>query len=236
MEKCQHYNRGCKFIAPCCNNIVNCRICHDDEYDHKIDRFKIESIICNQCGLQQAVSNKCIQCNLVFAEYFCKICRLYDTHETNKYFHCNDCGLCRVGTPEEVFHCDKCNICLSITLKDNHNCRKELFRNDCCICLEDLFTSREGALVLPCYHTIHIECRNKWIKNKIGCPLCRKTMINGESLEQYNTFLDKLISDNPIDEIYLVDIKCNDCGKTSNINNNPYGRKCTHCGSYNTIM
>ena len=61
-------------------------------------------------------------------------------------------------------------------------------------------------------------------------------MINGESLEQYNTFLDKFVSDNQIDEIYLVDIKCNDCGKTSNINNNPYGRKCSHCGSYNTIM
>lgn len=236
MEKCAHYNRGCKFIAPCCNNIVNCRVCHDDEYDHKIDRFKIEKIKCNKCGHDQEVSDKCSECGLIFADYFCEICRFYDTNETNKYFHCYQCGLCRIGTPDSVFHCNNCNICLSIRLKDNHKCCNQLFRNDCSICLEDLFTSREQSVVLPCNHTIHFKCRNKWLMNKIGCPLCRKTMIDGESLEKYNNFIDKMIEDNPIDEIYLVDIICNDCGLKSNIKNNPYGRKCIHCNSYNTIM
>ena len=236
MEKCEHYNRGCKFIAPCCNNIVNCRICHDDEYSHKIDRFKIDLIKCNQCGLQQEISNKCIDCGLIFAEYFCKICRFYDSNKTKKYFHCNDCGLCRVGTPEEVFHCNVCNVCLLINLKDNHKCRNELFRNDCCICLEDLFTSREESIVLPCNHTIHNKCRNIWIKNKIGCPICRKTMLDGKSLDLYNELLDKLVDEHPNIEIDLIDIKCNDCGKTSNIKYNSYGRKCANCGSYNTII
>jgi len=236
MEKCAHYNRGCKFIAPCCNNIVNCRVCHDDQYEHKIDRFKIELIKCNQCGLQQEVSNKCIHCNLIFAEYFCKICRFYDSDDTKKYFHCDKCGICRVGVIEDIFHCDNCNMCLSIKLKNNHKCNNQLFHNDCCVCLEDIFTSREGSIILPCNHTIHIHCRNKWILNKIGCPLCRKTMIEGEELEKYNKFIDNLIDDNPINETSLVDILCNDCGAKNKINNNPYGRKCLKCGSYNTII
>jgi hypothetical protein len=170
MEKCAHYNRGCKFVAPCCGNVVECRFCHDEKYDHPIDRFKVARIQCNKCGLQQDVSNRCVdeECGLQFAEYFCEVCRLYDTHETNHYYHCDKCGICRVGSSDEVFHCDECNMCLSVKMRDNHKCRKEMFNADCCICLNDLFTSREATTALPCSHAIHISCRNNLQENNAG--------------------------------------------------------------------
>ena len=233
MEKCAHYNRGCKFIAPCCNNIVDCRICHDEKYDHLIDRFQVKIIKCNKCGLQQDVSSKCVECGLVFAEYFCETCRLYDTHETNNYYHCNKCGICRVGLLDEMFHCDECNMCLSVKLKDNHKCRKELFRVDCCICLNDLFTSREPSLILPCNHVIHISCRNEWLKKNIGCPICRKTMLNKASLKIYNEFMDALLQEAILENQSLVNITCNDCGKMNESHYHPLGIKCPICGSYN---
>ena len=51
-----------------------------------------------------------------------------------------------------------------------------------------------------------------------------------------------IIEGNPdYQDLYLMslcknNIICNDCGLKSNIQNNPYGRKCSHCNSYNTIM
>jgi RING finger/CHY zinc finger protein 1 len=234
MEKCEHYTRGCKFIAPCCSNVVNCRLCHDAQYDHQIDRFLVKIVKCNRCGLRQDVTNKCIECGLIFADYFCEICRLYDTHQTNKYYHCGDCGICRVGPQEDVFHCADCNICLSIKLKDNHKCRKELFKNDCCICLNDLFTSREGAIILPCNHVIHSLCATEWLKKNIGCPICRKTMLDELSLSKYTEFMDNLIENYKIDNPSLIKMKCNDCGESNEIEFHPIGRKCPKCRSYNT--
>ena len=244
MEKCPHYNRGCKFVAPCCGNIVECRICHDDKYDHQIDRFNVSRIQCNKCRLQQDVSNQCInpECGLQFADYFCKTCRLYDTHETKQYYHCNKCGICRVGRLDEVFHCDECNMCLSLKLRDNHKCRREMFNTDCCICLNDLFTSREASTALPCSHAIHVSCRNEWMKKNIGCPICRKTMLYDESLKMYNECMDTLVreiaaveSGADEEEEVLVAIKCNDCGVSNErLPYHPFAIKCPECGSYNT--
>ena len=32
---CHHYERECLIIAPCCNKVFPCRLCHDDKSDHK---------------------------------------------------------------------------------------------------------------------------------------------------------------------------------------------------------
>ena len=111
---CGHYIRGCKFVSPCCGNIVRCRICHDDTYlDHELNRSKVNEIICNNCLLHQCVSNNCIGCGVQFGKYFCEICRLYDCNENRHIYHCDKCGICRIGNIDEFFHCDKCGICLS---------------------------------------------------------------------------------------------------------------------------
>jgi len=69
--KCNHYQRKCSIISPCCGVAFGCRICHDEystlaraqtiEHNrsislvqpipsqHKINRFKIKEIICRNC-------------------------------------------------------------------------------------------------------------------------------------------------------------------------------------------
>ena len=131
---CDHYERNCSFVSPCCGNIFDCRFCHDEyEYDntkdykkaHKINRTDIKEIVCRECATKQVVSNKCIKCNIEFGKYFCKICKLYDNDISKKQFHCDKCGICRVGGSENFFHCDTCYMCLGINLKDNHVCREK---------------------------------------------------------------------------------------------------------------
>ena len=234
MENCGHYTRGCKFISPCCDKTVNCRICHDESSDHELNRFEVSKISCNFCDKIQDISNKCIDCGEKFANYFCSICRLYDYSETKSYYHCDRCGICRVGPIDTVFHCDECNMCYSITLKNNHTCKKELFMTDCCICLNDLFTSRESCIILKCSHVIHNSCANQWLNKNIGCPLCRKTMLDSDTEKKYIEYMDELIKNNPIENSIKINIRCNDCLDQDEIDFHPIGQKCGNCGSYNT--
>ncbi len=56
---CVHYNRKCNIIAPCCQRVFGCRICHDEltpSTHGPMNRFAIEEIICKDCHTQQGVS------------------------------------------------------------------------------------------------------------------------------------------------------------------------------------
>ena len=46
-DNCEHYKRGCKIIAPCCNKIFHCRLCHDEQSNHEINRFNIKKVQCS---------------------------------------------------------------------------------------------------------------------------------------------------------------------------------------------
>lgn len=234
MENCGHYTRGCKFVSPCCNEITPCRFCHDDSHDHQINRYDVQIIQCNRCNKQQGISNQCVDCGHVFADYFCNICRLYDSHPTNKYFHCDECGMCRVGNREDIFHCSECNMCFDNKYKETHSCKKDLFRTDCCICLNDLFSSRQSSVVMNCGHAIHQECSNEWVKKNIGCPLCRKTMFDSEWAKKYSDYKDQLKELMPYEGLHTVKILCNDCNQSNEVSYHPIGNKCPNCNSYNT--
>jgi hypothetical protein len=57
--KCTHYARNCNIIAPCCNRIVGCRICHDDTSapgHPPMNRFMIREVVCKPCGTRQMAS------------------------------------------------------------------------------------------------------------------------------------------------------------------------------------
>ena len=241
MEHCKHYNRNCKIIAPCCNKIFSCRLCHDEYYEnlkneHKINRHNIEKIICKNCNLKQPVSNKCTQCSIEFGKYFCKICKFYDNDISKKQFHCDKCGICRVGGKENFYHCDKCNSCISINLKDNHICVANTFHTHCPVCLEDIFNSTTPITILRCGHSIHQSCYLDLIKsNNIKCPLCNKSIVD---MSSFNNIIENEILNTPMPEQYNydVDILCNDCNKTSTTKFHIIGHKCQHCNSYNTVQ
>ena len=245
-ENCGHYISGCKIVAKCCNKEFGCRLCHDSEIsEHTINRYEIEDIICNNCSLRQPVSNSCInkECSLFgwkFASYYCDICHLYSDNPVSEIYHCEKCNICRIcnigNKPSDFFHCDKCGGCINKEHEKTHKCVTDALRNDCCICLDNIFLSRETVVVLPCGHAIHGTCFNSSVKqNKYTCPLCRKIMIKGDALDMMIRQYDNIISLYPYDENIKAEISCNDCAFKGEVAFHPVGLKCGGCGGYNTM-
>ena len=245
-ENCGHYISGCKIVAKCCNREFGCRICHDFEIsEHEINRYDIEEIICNNCNTRQPVSNSCInkECRFsteTFASYYCDICHLYSDKPASEIYHCEKCKICRMcgigNNPSSFFHCDKCGGCIHVDLEKTHKCVSNALRNDCCICLDSIFLSRESVSILPCGHAIHSTCFNSSLKqNKYTCPLCRKMMIQGSTLEVMIRHYDNIISLYPYDDNTPAEIMCNDCEFKGEVPFHPIGLKCKMCRGYNTV-
>jgi hypothetical protein len=56
---CVHYERNCNIVAPCCNRVFGCRICHDElsPAGHApMNRFLIQEVVCKNCNTRQAAS------------------------------------------------------------------------------------------------------------------------------------------------------------------------------------
>jgi RING finger/CHY zinc finger protein 1 len=73
------------------------------------------------------------------------VCKFFDDEsQKKKIFHCDKCGICRVGGKENTFHCDPCGSCMPNHLMNNHECKKDRFQDDCAVCMEKLFNSRDA--------------------------------------------------------------------------------------------
>lgn len=105
---CKHYKRNCKLFASCCNQLVDCRHCHDDVSEHSLDLYdliqlckklhvyglltspksfvlfgcskSVTKMMCMKCLYIQPVGARCTNssCGISMAKYFCNICRLFD--------------------------------------------------------------------------------------------------------------------------------------------------------------
>lgn len=56
---CVHYERNCNIVAPCCNRVFGCRICHDElspPGHPPLNRFMIREVVCKNCNTRQAAS------------------------------------------------------------------------------------------------------------------------------------------------------------------------------------
>ena len=54
---CVHYERKCNIVAPCCNRIFGCRICHDEfspPGHPPMNRFLIREVVCKLCNTRQS--------------------------------------------------------------------------------------------------------------------------------------------------------------------------------------
>lgn len=238
---CNHYLRRCKIVSPCCNQIFPCRLCHDEQkFDfeidiklkHKLDRFKIKEIICNNCNKRQTPKQYCENCDSCFGLYFCNICNLFDDIDKQQY-HCDKCGICRINGKESSIHCDNCNICLSLSNYNGHKCidTREIL---CPICMGEIFTSTNNIMPMICGHYIHRKCFQDLIQVSYKCPLCLQSIIDTKDLIK---IIDEEIQLTEMPEDYknmLVRILCNDCHLESEIPYHVVGLKCGGCGSYNT--
>ncbi|XP_055444776.1 RING finger and CHY zinc finger domain-containing protein 1 isoform X1 [Bubalus kerabau] len=173
---CEHYDRGCLLKAPCCDKLYTCRLCHDNNEDHQLDRFKVKEVQCINCERIQRAQQTCEECSTLFGEYYCSVCHLFD--KDKKQYHCEHCGICRIGPKEDFFHCLKCNLCLAVNLQGKHKCIENVSRQNCPICLEDIHTSRIAAQVLPCGHLLHRTCYEDMLKEGYRCPLCMRSALD----------------------------------------------------------
>lgn len=240
---CKHYKRNCSIVAPCCGKIFSCRLCHDTEENHEIERKKIAQVLCLQCPsrLPQDANSHCKSCGILFAEYFCEICKLWDDEGIKKnIYHCKGCGICRIGPAQKYFHCDTCCACYPVSLRGNHVCINGGMQNNCPICLEDMFTSRRPVVILKCGHNIHSHCHRVMsqmdLLQSIRCPFCSKTIADEPS--KIWRQLEAHMEEHPMPEevrSIKVGIHCNDCNsRTDGVPLNLIAMKCGSCESYNT--
>jgi len=243
---CVHYDRKCVVVSPCCHKVFGCRVCHDesvipngsDQPTCKVnmDRFAITEIICKDCKTRQPCSNKCINCSIQFAEYHCPKCNIWMSH-SKRPFHCDQCGFCRVGGRDAFRHCATCCMCISVTVYETHNCMKDKYKNNCPVCTEDMFSSRQAPQDLPCGHAIHAHCFRKLAGFDYRCPVCKKTVVSRASMAAaWNARArDIAMQPMPPDLARKVHIMCNDCEiKSENCDFHFLGVQCPKCNSFNT--
>ncbi|XP_052200648.1 E3 ubiquitin-protein ligase RZFP34-like isoform X2 [Diospyros lotus] len=230
---CAHYRRRCKIRAPCCDEIFDCRHCHNEAKNaldvnpllrHEIPRHDVEK-----------VQQYCISCGVCMGKYFCPKCKFFDDEVSKNQFHCDECGICRTGGEEKFFHCRKCGCCYSNSIKDAHHCVERAMHHNCSVCFEFLFESMKDITVLPCGHTIHLECVKEMEQHfRYSCPICSKSICDMSSLWEK---LDREVASTPMPETYknkMVRILCNDCGEVSDVHFHIIAHKCLGCKSYNT--
>jgi RING finger/CHY zinc finger protein 1 len=105
---------------------------------------------------------------------------------------------------------------------------------DCPVCMEFLFDSLKDINVLPCGHTLHLECLQEMHKHcQYNCPLCSKSVCD---MSEVWKEIDQEIAANgmPADQIRNVWVLCNDCGSSGQVQYHIIGQKCSICPSYNT--
>ncbi|KAL1361499.1 E3 ubiquitin-protein ligase RZFP34 [Arachis duranensis] len=241
---CKHYRRRCKIRAPCCDEVFDCRHCHNDAKNseeinvkdrHDIPRHEINKVICSVCDTEQDVQQNCINCGVCMGKYFCGTCKFFDDDVSKNQYHCDDCGICRTGGKDNFFHCKKCGCCYSKIMEAGHRCVERAMHHNCPVCFEYLFETLRDITVLPCGHTIHLECVKEMERHhRYSCPVCSKSICDMSSLWKK---LDQVIASTPMPETYknkMVWILCNDCGVNSQVQFHVVAHKCLSCNSYNT--
>ena len=256
---CTHYKTDYYIYSKCCNKIYPCRICHDENENHKIDRYNIDLMFCSMCNCLQKVNSYCINkdcCNYKKkSKYYCKKCNLWtndldknmidinhlliDVNQKPKeIYHCDECNICRLGKKEDYIHCKSCNLCISKKIYDSHPCKINAKEHNCMVCLNSSWSAVNMPIhILNCGHLIHSECMsNQLASGNYKCPLCKKCMVN---MELHWRSLDNYLEHQVMPEEYqhwTSDIYCFDCQQKSNTKYHFIYHKCQSCNGYNTTI
>ncbi|KAJ1376601.1 Zinc finger, CHY-type, partial [Sesbania bispinosa] len=98
-----NFGRRCKIRAPCCDEVFDCRHCHNEAKNseeinpqdrHDIPRHEINKVICSLCDTEQDVQQHCINCGVCMGNYFCATCKFFDDDISKNQYHCDECGIC----------------------------------------------------------------------------------------------------------------------------------------------
>lgn len=149
------------------------------------------------------------------------------------------CGFCRVGGVEAFRHCNECCMCISVSVFQSHQCFKDKYKNNCPVCREDMFSSRQSPQDLPCGHAIHAHCFRKLAGFDYRCPICKKTVVSQQSMAAAWEARARDIAEHPMpaDLQRIVNIMCNDCETKSQRQQWHFlGIQCPGCSSFNTVV
>ncbi|XP_060176952.1 E3 ubiquitin-protein ligase RZFP34-like isoform X2 [Lycium barbarum] len=240
---CSHYRRRCKIRAPCCDEIFDCRHCHNDsknslEVDplkrHDVPRHDIKRVICSLCNTEQDVQQTCIHCGVCMGKYYCSKCNFFDDDVSKDQYHCDKCGICRTGGNNNFFHCNRCECCYSNLMKESHICVERAMHHNCAVCFEYVFDATKSITVLPCGHAMHLECVMQMQQHsQYSCPVCSKSYCDMSRVWEK---LDQEVASTPMLEMYQNKMvkESHVCGKTSEVIFHVVALKCPSCKSYNT--
>lgn len=112
-------------------------------------------------------------------------------------------------------------------------------RQNCPVCLQDLFQSTLQVTILQCGHTIHQDCLRELQLSCAGlqslrCPICNVSLYKYEDLWAE---MDRQVAETPMPAEYQqtrIGIICNDCQQQTAVTFHVLGHKCPSCSSYNT--
>uniref|UniRef100_A0A7I4B0K0 CHY-type domain-containing protein n=1 Tax=Physcomitrium patens TaxID=3218 RepID=A0A7I4B0K0_PHYPA len=160
---CAHYKRGCKIRAPCCNEVFDCRHCHNDA--KCIFRVSMRRMIHNATRLIGA-SWKRLSVPCAITSKMCnKFVKIVASVWASIFAPSASSLTMIIGGRDNFFHCDRCGCCYSVELRERHTCVEKSMHQDCAICMEYLFDSLMDITVLPCGHTLHLECLQEMYKH-----------------------------------------------------------------------
>lgn len=235
-------HRNCDVETPCCGKYYACRLCHNENEEHALDRRATTKIKCRLCNTIQPIADRCIEpgCAWQSTFYFCNPCRLWSDDPAKAIYHCEGCGICRLGKRENYFHCDMgCNLCLPIDCsRADHHCVKGASDDACPVCAEaNMHMSTSSVVVMACGHVIHAHCQRKLVSSgSNSCPKCRKTILRDA---EGDALVKRAILETPMPEEYRdtkCEVLCNDCEKKCIIPFHFYGLPCSSCDSVNTSI
>ena len=152
-------------------------------------------------------------------------------------YHCDECNICRCGLRENYFHCKNCSCCLNKNIRDTHVCIPDIFKSNCPICCEFMFSSRTDVITLKCGHMIHFKCLENSLKaHEYRCPICKKSTIDMKNI--WDATRNMCNSNSVPDEYknWTANIYCNDCDKNSLIKYHIVALECEHCHGFNTAL
>lgn len=255
---CAHFARFLKVECPTCKEVHGCHYCHDEKWEfakkkaHIMPWKQVENIVCARCQKKQPKSQQCInkKCRIKFGNYYCEKCCVW-TSNPQPIFHCDDCNTCHQAQKDKIKHCKICKTCVDRVFYDQHVkiCRESTLDGDCPICMEGLRRGKTNAIMAPCGHAMHLDCRDTYIMNKmseciscgkitmINCPLCAKSLLYKDT-DITNKYIEKvreILEGVPSIDNKKVSIYCHECEKVfPNIKYHQLGIECPECKFFNT--
>jgi len=218
MEKsrpeCEHYERQCSIISPCCQLCFGCRICHDEcpvlpppfsDSENNCDADGADTARKKAKLAKRRSSQSDDQHHLIdrFAikEVICRQCFSLQSSKTNSCIKCKiqfgeyHCIICNLwmSADEEPYHCMECGFCRVGGRDKFRHCQ------DCGMCIDALLFGDHNCKA------------GKYMSN---CPVCQEDLFSSRSAS-HEMPCGHAIHWHCFRELTSFDTRCPVCKKTA---------------------